>query len=112
MTSLTIAMFSFDNELQAHWNAVLREFPAEKIHLVSHSDDFSRMIVKVFGARDGYVYASFDWYSHQGNYTGQGLQRRFRDGRSAGHRLLGPRRTAHFRLSHIAAGIASRRTYP
>ena len=61
----------FDNELQAHWNAVLREFPAEKVHLASHSDDFSRMIVKVFGARDGYVYALFDWYSHQATVLGK-----------------------------------------
>jgi dipeptidyl aminopeptidase/acylaminoacyl peptidase len=60
----------FDNELQAHWNAVLRAFPDEKVHLVSHSDDFSRMVVEVFGARDGYVYALFDWYSHQATGLG------------------------------------------
>lgn len=61
----------FDNELQAHWNAVLREFPAEKVHLVSHTDDFSKMIVQVFGARDGYVYALFDWYSHKATVLGK-----------------------------------------
>jgi dipeptidyl aminopeptidase/acylaminoacyl peptidase len=61
----------FDNELQAHWNAVLREFPGEKVRLASHSDDFTRMIVKVFGTHDGYVYAMFDWYSHQASILGK-----------------------------------------
>ncbi len=61
----------FDNELQAHWNAVLREFPGEKVHLVSHSDDFSKMIVLVFGARHGFVWAMFDWYSHKATVLGQ-----------------------------------------
>jgi dipeptidyl aminopeptidase/acylaminoacyl peptidase len=60
----------FDNEMQAHWNAVLRAFPDEKLHLVSRSDDFSRMVVQVFGARDGYVYALFDWYSHTATVLG------------------------------------------
>jgi dipeptidyl aminopeptidase/acylaminoacyl peptidase len=56
--------------MQAHWNAVLRAFPDEKVHLVSRSDDFSRMVVQVFGARDGYVYALFDWYSHTATVLG------------------------------------------
>jgi dipeptidyl aminopeptidase/acylaminoacyl peptidase len=60
----------FDNEMQAHWDAVLRAFPDEKVHLVSRSDDFSRMVVQVFGARDGYVYALFDWYSHTATVLG------------------------------------------
>jgi dipeptidyl aminopeptidase/acylaminoacyl peptidase len=61
----------FDNELQAHWNAVLRAFPDEKVHLISRSDDFSRMVVEVFGARDGYAYALFDWYSHTATLLGK-----------------------------------------
>ena len=61
----------FDNEMQAHWNAVLRAFPDEKVHLVSRSDDFSRIIVQVFGAQDGYSYALFDWYSHKATILGQ-----------------------------------------
>jgi dipeptidyl aminopeptidase/acylaminoacyl peptidase len=55
----------FDNELQAHWDAVLRSYPNERVDLLSHSDDYSRLLVRVFGAKDGYVYALFDWYSHQ-----------------------------------------------
>jgi dipeptidyl aminopeptidase/acylaminoacyl peptidase len=55
----------FDNELQAHWNAALRAFPNEIVNLVSHSSDWSRIIVRVFGAKDGYTYHLFDWYTHQ-----------------------------------------------
>jgi pimeloyl-ACP methyl ester carboxylesterase len=52
----------FDNELQAHWNAVLRAFPDERVRLVSNSDDFSRMVLEVFGPKDGYVYALYDGF--------------------------------------------------
>ena len=61
----------FDNELQAHWNAVLRAFPDESVRLVSRSDDFSRMVLQVFGPKDGYVYALYDWYSHQATILGR-----------------------------------------
>jgi dipeptidyl aminopeptidase/acylaminoacyl peptidase len=54
----------FDAELQAHWNAILRSFPDERVDLISHSDDFTKVVVRVFGARDGFVYALFDWYTH------------------------------------------------
>ena len=60
----------FDNELQAHWNAVLRAFPDERVELASHSDDFSKVVVKVFGAKDGYVYALYDWYGHRASILG------------------------------------------
>jgi dipeptidyl aminopeptidase/acylaminoacyl peptidase len=55
----------FDAELQAHWDAVLRAFPDERVDLISHSDDFTKLVVRVFGAKDGFVYALFDWYTHQ-----------------------------------------------
>ncbi len=55
----------FDNELQAHWNAALRAFPGERIKLVSASDDYGRMVLRVFGSVHGYVYALFDWYVHK-----------------------------------------------
>jgi dipeptidyl aminopeptidase/acylaminoacyl peptidase len=64
----------FDNELQAHWNAVLRAFPDERVRLVSHSDDFSRMVLEVFGPKDGYVYALYDWYSHQATILGRAYE--------------------------------------
>jgi acetyl esterase/lipase len=61
----------FDNELQAHWNGVLRAFPGERVELLSHSDDYARILVRVFGAKDGYVYSVFDWYSHQAFFLGK-----------------------------------------
>jgi dipeptidyl aminopeptidase/acylaminoacyl peptidase len=61
----------FDNELQAHWNAVLRAFPDERVHLMSRADDFSKVIVRVFGEKDGYVYALYDWYSHRASILGE-----------------------------------------
>jgi dipeptidyl aminopeptidase/acylaminoacyl peptidase len=61
----------FDNELQAHWNAVLREFPDERVELASHSDDFSRMVLRIFGPKHGYVYAVYDWYHHQATILGR-----------------------------------------
>jgi dienelactone hydrolase len=61
----------FDNELQAHWNAVLRAFPGERVQLESHSDDFSRLVLKVFGPKDGYIYALYDWYSHRSAFLGR-----------------------------------------
>ena len=61
----------FDNELQAHWDAILRAFPDERIELESSSDDYSRVVLKVFGARDGYVYALYDWYAHHATILGR-----------------------------------------
>jgi dipeptidyl aminopeptidase/acylaminoacyl peptidase len=60
----------FDNELQAHWNAVLRAFPDAQVRLESHSDDFSKIVVSVFGRTQGYVYALFDWYGHHSTILG------------------------------------------
>jgi acetyl esterase/lipase len=61
----------FDNELQAHWNAVLRAFPHAQVRLESHSEDYSRIVVRVFGPSDGYSYALFDWYNHRTTILGQ-----------------------------------------
>ena len=61
----------FDNELQAHWNAVLRAFPDERVSIVSRSDDFSKLVLEIFGPKDGYVYALYDWYSHHASILGR-----------------------------------------
>ena len=61
----------FDNEVQAHWNAVLREFPGAQVRLLSHSDDFNKILVQVFGGKDGYVYALFDWLTHRTSILGK-----------------------------------------
>ncbi len=55
----------FDNEMQAHWDAVLRVYPQERVELLSYTDDYSRLLLRVFGPKDGYVYALFDWYTHK-----------------------------------------------
>jgi dipeptidyl aminopeptidase/acylaminoacyl peptidase len=60
----------FDNELQAHWDAILRAFPKDVVHLVSHSADFSKMILEVFGPENGFQYAYFDWYTHGAHLLG------------------------------------------
>ena len=60
----------FDAELQAHWNAVLRAFPGERVDLVSNSDDFTKIVVRVFGEKDGYSYSLFDWYTHGSDKLG------------------------------------------
>jgi dipeptidyl aminopeptidase/acylaminoacyl peptidase len=41
------------------------------VELESHSDDLSRLVLKVFGAKDGYVYALYDWYSHHATILGR-----------------------------------------
>jgi len=64
----------FDNELQAHWDAIVRAFPDERIELESNSDDYSRVVLKVFGARDGYVYAQYDWYAHHATILGRAYE--------------------------------------
>jgi hypothetical protein len=64
----------FDNELQAHWNAILRAFPKDTVHLASHSADFSKVILEVFGPEDGYQYAYFDWYTHRASLLGARYQ--------------------------------------
>jgi dipeptidyl aminopeptidase/acylaminoacyl peptidase len=61
----------FDNELQAHWNALLRAFPHARVRMQSHSEDFSKIVVSVFGPAEGYVYAVFDWYTHKATVLGQ-----------------------------------------
>lgn len=63
--------FFFDNELQAHWNAVLRTFPDERVRLESYSDDFSKLVLKIFGPKHGYVYALYDWYAHHATILGR-----------------------------------------
>jgi dipeptidyl aminopeptidase/acylaminoacyl peptidase len=61
----------FDNELQAHWDAIMRAFPDESVRLVSASDDYSKVVLKIFGPKDGYVYALYDWYYHTATILGR-----------------------------------------
>jgi len=70
----------FDNELQAHWDAILRAFPNDIVHLVSHSADFSKIILEVFGPEDGFQYAYFNWYTHEAHLLGS----RYKDALQSG----------------------------
>jgi dipeptidyl aminopeptidase/acylaminoacyl peptidase len=60
----------FDNELQAHWNAILRAFPHERVQMESHSDDYTNIVVKVFGPKSGYVFVLYEWYEHRATVLG------------------------------------------
>jgi dipeptidyl aminopeptidase/acylaminoacyl peptidase len=51
----------FDPQSQGRWNTVLQAFAGEHVRLVSHTDDFSKLIVQVFGSTHGYVYELIDW---------------------------------------------------
>jgi dipeptidyl aminopeptidase/acylaminoacyl peptidase len=56
----------FDNELQAHWDAMLRSLaPDTRTDLVSASSDYAYLVIRIFGLKEGYRYALFDWYDHQ-----------------------------------------------
>ena len=64
----------FDPELQAHWDAISRAFPGEIVEWESNSDDFSKIVVKVQGVKDGYSYQLFDWYTHKITFVGNVYQ--------------------------------------
>ncbi|HUY83324.1 MAG TPA: prolyl oligopeptidase family serine peptidase [Steroidobacteraceae bacterium] len=51
----------FDPKLQAHWSAVVGAYSGERVELVSHSDDFGKFVIRVFGPRDGDRYVLIDW---------------------------------------------------
>jgi dipeptidyl aminopeptidase/acylaminoacyl peptidase len=61
----------FDPDMQTYWNALLRVFPNERVELVSYSADFTKILVRVFGSKTGYVYAMFDWHAHRAGYLGK-----------------------------------------
>ena len=51
----------FDPQRQSRWDAIANAYSGERVRLVSHSDDFSKIIIEVFGARHGYAYQLIDW---------------------------------------------------
>jgi dipeptidyl aminopeptidase/acylaminoacyl peptidase len=58
--------YFFDNELQAHWDAMLRSLaPGSHVDLISSSADYAYLVIRIFGPAEGYRYALFDWYHHQ-----------------------------------------------
>ncbi|MDE2306147.1 MAG: S9 family peptidase [Gammaproteobacteria bacterium] len=51
----------FDPTMQSRWNTVVAAYSGERVELVSHADDFSRFVIRVFGPRDGDSYVLIDW---------------------------------------------------
>jgi dipeptidyl aminopeptidase/acylaminoacyl peptidase len=51
----------FDRRLQAHWSSLTTAYAGERVELVSHSDDFSKFLLRVFGQRDGDSYWIINW---------------------------------------------------
>lgn len=51
----------FDPALQLHWSAIIGAYSGERVELVSHSDDFTKFLIRVFGPRDGDSYVLIDW---------------------------------------------------
>jgi dipeptidyl aminopeptidase/acylaminoacyl peptidase len=60
----------FDPVMQARWDSITRAFPNERVHLVSHAADFSRIVVRVDGPIDGYKYELVDLDSRQASPLG------------------------------------------
>ena len=53
----------FDPQRQSRWNTLMQAFGGERVDLVSHSDDFFKLVVKVFGAVHGDEYRLIDWHT-------------------------------------------------
>lgn len=51
----------FDAKIQSRWSSIVAAYPGERVELVSHSDDFSKFLIRVFGARDGDSYWLVGW---------------------------------------------------
>jgi dipeptidyl aminopeptidase/acylaminoacyl peptidase len=60
----------FDPAMQQHWEATVRAFPGERVTFVSHAADFSKIVLQVNGARDGYVYELVDYKVHRADVIG------------------------------------------
>lgn len=51
----------FDPKLQERWSALISAYSGERVELVSHSDDFMKFVIRVFGPRDGDRYILINW---------------------------------------------------
>ena len=60
----------FEPAIQARWDAVMRAFAGERVSLVSAAKGFSKFVVRVNGAKDGYVYELVDLDAHTASSLG------------------------------------------
>jgi dipeptidyl aminopeptidase/acylaminoacyl peptidase len=51
----------FDPAVQLRWSAIMGAYSGERVELVSYSDDCSKLLIRVFGPRDGDSYVLIDW---------------------------------------------------
>jgi dipeptidyl aminopeptidase/acylaminoacyl peptidase len=51
----------FDPTLQSRWSIITEVYSGERVELVSHSDDFSKLLIRVFGPEYGDSYMLIDW---------------------------------------------------
>ena len=51
----------FDPTLQSRWSVITAAYSGERVELVSYCDDFSKFVIRVFGAQDGDTYMLIDW---------------------------------------------------
>jgi len=60
----------FDPGLESAWNTVLNTFPGERVRLESASANFRKVIARVEGDRDGYVFSLVDLDAHRATVLG------------------------------------------
>lgn len=60
----------FDAKLQKRWESVVRAFASEHVRLVSHSDDFSKIVVRVDGTHHGFQYLLVDMNTYHADSIG------------------------------------------
>jgi len=53
----------FDPTLQSRWSTITDVYSGDRVELVSHSDDFSKFLIRVFGPQYGDSYMLIDWNS-------------------------------------------------
>jgi dipeptidyl aminopeptidase/acylaminoacyl peptidase len=67
----TVQYVFFDPAVQAHWDAILRAYPGERLRLESASAGLRKLIVRVEGARDGFRYDLVDLDTSQSSVVGE-----------------------------------------
>jgi dipeptidyl aminopeptidase/acylaminoacyl peptidase len=60
----------FDPRLQHRWDAILRAFPGDHLRLVSASDDFKKIVVRVDGPGHGLAFELIDMDTYQATLVG------------------------------------------
>jgi dipeptidyl aminopeptidase/acylaminoacyl peptidase len=61
----------FDTDRQSQWESVARAFQGERVHLVSFSDDFRKVVLEVEGRAHGFLYVLVDLNTHQAGAIGE-----------------------------------------